>query len=194
MDCQDVPTNVTYSCEKPWGRGCTSHRGFEFASLWNFTEQIRKACPTDPRLFKPVYTSQTASLSQKACAEIVGNDMRSYPSADIWSRLTTWKFPLLQLVSSFPRPPLSYKVECFVLVHLMGDPVDTFRHLVSKLSICDAMAVYWKRQGDIVLASRNVDNRDRTWKALALITDAYQEWDMGKDAITALQPISYVDH
>lgn len=120
--------------------------------------------------------------------------MKYYPKADIWSQLATWKFPLLQLVSSFPRPPLSYMVECFVLVHLMGDPVDTFRHLVSKLSIYNAMAVYWKRQGAMVLASRDLSVRDQTWKALALITGAYQEWHLGKDAIRALQPILYVDH
>ncbi|KAL9614975.1 MAG: hypothetical protein Q9167_000617 [Letrouitia subvulpina] len=72
----------------------------------------------------------------------------------------------------------------------MGDPVDTFRHLVSKLAICDEIAVHWKKEGeDVVLRSRNVDIHDRTWKALALITDAYQEWDRGKDAIRALQPI-----
>ena len=190
IDCSNVPTNVTYDCANPWGQGCTSDKHFHFASLWQYTENIRKACPNDTRLFIPhggIASPQNASLTQVACDAIAGPDWKYYPAADIWTRLTTWKFPLLQLVASFPRPPLSFWVECFVILHLLADPVDTLKNLLAKMSGCQVTAADWKRECKKLLEELPGEDQDRDWKALALLTDAYGEWNSDTEAKKALQ-------
>ncbi len=110
MDCSEVPTNVTYDCAHPWGDGCTSKKGFDFTSLWQYTLRIQGACPTNPRLFLTEGKDATASncaLTQSACAHIAREKWTEYPKVNIWTRMTTWKFPLLQLMFLFPRPPLN---------------------------------------------------------------------------------------
>lgn len=137
MDCSEVPTNVTYDCAHPWGDGCTSKKGFDFTSLWQYTLRIQGACPTNPRLFLTEGKDATASncaLTQSACAHIAREKWTEYPKVNIWTRMTTWKFPLLQLMFLFPRPPLNNWVQAFVIFHLLGDPIDTIQNLIFKLS------------------------------------------------------------
>lgn len=190
IDCSDVPTNITYDCANPWGQNCTSDERFHFTTLWKYTQNIQDACPTDTRLFIPhggIATPHNASLTQASCTAVAGSDWKYYPAADIWTRLTTWKFPLLQLVASFPRPPLSFWVECFVIVHLLGDPVDTMKNLLAKMSKCQGIAEDWRRECEELLEKRAGEDEDRDWKALALITDAYGEWERDAQAREALQ-------
>lgn len=197
FDCKDVPTNLTYSCNNPWGQNCTSDERFQFTTLWKYTQSIQKACATDPRLFIPpggIASPQNASLTQASCAAIAGSDWKYYPPADIWTRLTTWKFPLLQLVASFPRPPLSLWVDCFVIIHLLGDPIDTIKNLLAKMSTCQRGAEYWRGECERYLERRDDSDEDRDWKALALITDAYGEWDEDEQARQALQQGLWVHH
>ena len=179
MDCSHVPSNVTYNCTNPWGQDCISEKRFDFTSLWSYTQSIQQACPNDTRLFSfdgAAATPQNASLTQASCAAIAGSGWIWYAGADIWTRLTTWKFPLLQLVASFPRPPLSIRVEFFVILHLLGDPVDTIKNLLLKLSTSQRMATYWREQYPKILGTSVENGEDRDWKALALVTDAYGEW------------------
>ena len=190
MDCSNVPDNVAYDCANPWGQGCTSNKHFHFASLWNYTLKIQNACTNDSRLFIPhggVASSQNPALTQGACAGIAGSDWTYCSAADIWTRLTTWKFPLLQLVASFPRPPLSFWVECFVVLHLLGDPVDTIKNLLTKMSSCQAIAREWRGKCEELLEKPPGEDEDRNWKALALLTDAYGEWNLDEEAKQALQ-------
>lgn len=124
----------------------------------------------------------------------------SYPAADIWARLTTWKFPLLQLIAVFPRPPFTLLAEFFVLVHLLGDPISTINNLLLKVASCQARAEFWEGMfsGGVVmrhltrpplhLASEELDpigllpsrppkqTPEGMWKALAAIVDSYYEW------------------
>ena len=151
----------------------------------------------------------------------------------IWACLTNWKFPLLQLVAQFPRPPLGLGAQAFVIAHLLGDPVDTIRNLLRKLATCQRRAKKWENikplvleaiqieeddarsseespkrvgqdtqdngdnpvaQGDTMQNHRHEmeartaqDLRDRLkkdcwWKALTLVTDAYDEWGEGDEA------------
>ena len=190
IDCGDVPTNVTYDCANPWGQGCTSDEHFDFSSLWKYTQSIQNACANDTRLFLPHGGSaspQNASLTQASCDAIAGSDWTYYPAADIWTRLTTWKFPLLQLVASFPRPPLSFWVDCFVIVHLLGDPVDTIQNLLAKMSSCHEIAQEWRKDSDNLMGRPGGEDENQNWKALALITDAYGEWNEGENARRALR-------
>lgn len=62
-----------------------------------------------------------------------------------FARLTIWKVPLLQLISLFPRPPLDFWTEVFVLVHLVGDPIGKIRSLIIKISKCQVMTKEWRR-------------------------------------------------
>ena len=189
VDCSNVPTSHDSDCTNPWGQNCTSERKFQFVSLWSYTQNIQQACANDARLFVPhggVSSPQNASLTQEACAAIVGSDWEYYPAADIWTRLTTWKFPLLQLVASFPRPPLNLSVECFVILHLLGDPIDTLRNLLAKMSTCQLAAERWRMKCEELLERPSGEDEDRDWKALTLLTDAYGEWGVDGQAENAL--------
>ena len=172
--------NATYNCSNPYPN-CTSSLGFQFVSMWPIIQNIYNACPTDWRIFD----SQTGTISEKACEELFGPSWTRYPSADIWLRLTTWKFPLLQLVAIFPKQPLSLKVEAFTIVHLLGDPISTLHGLLLKFSTCQSRAEFWKwclssydlpsLIEDQGLGPRYT-NLEKKWKALAIITDSYDEW------------------
>ena len=201
IDCDDVLSNITYSCANPWGQNCTSQDGFQLAKVWNYTRNIQAACASDDRLYladNGFASPQNASLTQAACVAIVGLGMAYYSSPNIWGRLTSWKFPLLQLVASFPRPPLSFTVECFAILHLLGDPIDTIRNLLYKLSNCQDIARFWQKECKLLLQIREDtdherDLKDRDWKALALVTDAYGEWNETDSARWILHNALYAD-
>lgn len=173
IDCSAVPANVTYGCSNPWGQGCVSRLGFDFPSLCTYLQHIQAACATDTRLFgvqSGVATTSNASFTRASCVAIAGSSWTSYPAEDIWTRLTTWKFPLFQLIVSLPRPPLGIEVQIFVINHLLGDPIDTIDNLLLKLSKCQENAQFWKNL------------QEQRWKQLTMITDAYIEWDQGHTA------------
>ena len=134
-------------------------------------------------------TPDNAALTQAACVAIAGSQWSWYPTADIWTRLTTWKFPLLQLVASFPRPPLGLGVEFFVVAHVLGDPIDTLKCLLLKLSSCQRSADYWINYHPKPLGPSTEDGDPenlRDWKALVLLTDTYGEWGEESRAAVAL--------
>ena len=193
LDCSNVPSNVSYSCTNPWGQHCTNAKHFDFNSLWSYTLSIQEACANDSRLFIAQGTSATpdnAALTQASCVAIAGARWTFYPSADVWARLTTWKFPLLQLVASFPRPPLGLGIEFFVIAHVLGDPIDTIQCLLLKLSTCQRSADYWIDYHPKSLGTSTEDEdpeKLRDWKALVLLTDTYGEWGEERQAAIALR-------
>lgn len=67
----------------------------------------------------------------------------------------------------------------FVINHLLGDPVDTLKNLLIKMSDCQKLAQYWEKEHEAVLGISSNDMVDRDWKALAIITDAYAECGEG---------------
>ena len=175
-----------YSCDNPYPN-CTNPFGFQFSSFWTITQAVA-ACPSDPRLFN----AAEPSLTLAACINFAGTDSWTrYPTADIWSRLTTWKFPLLQLVAVFPRPPLTFGNGIFVLAHLLGNPVSTLKSLLLKFASCQMRAEHWIARFDSDLkpllkgdGEERRKERERRWKALALIVVSYDEWGHKKgDAV-----------
>ena len=177
-DCQQIQQSTGFNCSNPWPN-CRSEKRFDFATLWNYTNLIYEACSNDSRLYRPtglsldsLLSKNDISLTQEACVAAAGGDWQRYPRSDIWTRLTTWKFPFLQLAAIFPRPPLSVAVESFVVFHLLGDPIDTIANLLRKLSKCQQWARYWQQAG-----FQGSEEGERDWRALTLITDAYAEWD-----------------
>ena len=191
LDCSNIPSNISYNCENPWGQNCTSAKRFDFVSLWKYTLHIQEACANDSRLFLPKgepATPQNAALNQASCAAIAGSGWTGDSAVDMWTRLTTWKLPLVQLIAAFPRPPLSLGVECFVIIHLLGDPIDTIKNLLLKLSNCQSFARDWGAPS--VETVRGDDPvSERHWKALALLTDAYGEWGQDMEASLVLKGI-----
>lgn len=188
--CDNLPAGSTNDCTYPWGVNCTSQKRFDFSALWTITQNIFQACSNDSRLFRTIDhlpTLYNVSLTQEYCEEVAGADWTRYSGSDIWNRLTTWKFPLLQLIASFPRPPLGLNVECFVIFHLLGDPIDSLWHLLLKLRACERRAKFWRAQFDGPMHKFAEDLPQQLWKSLTLITDAYDEWDQGDDAIAILQ-------
>ncbi|KAE9362864.1 hypothetical protein N431DRAFT_358157 [Stipitochalara longipes BDJ] len=203
----DCPLNIdpsSYSCTNPFPN-CTNPASFQFASLWIITQAIA-SCPNDTRLF-----NQLPMLTDASCRLFTHKEpWTPYPAADIWARLTTWKFPLLQLVAVFPRPPLTFLVELFVLVHLLGDPISTIKNLLLKLASCQARALFWKDRFEseemglvrrltgpsspLILSSAAPSSQpvllpalssfEGIWKGLAAIVDSYDEWgsDVGSAA------------
>ena len=160
--------------------------------LWNVTQHIFQACANDTRLYdhaKPEPSLNTASLTQEACQAIVGPGWTWYPKADIFSRMTAWRFPLFQLVATFPRPPLSFNVNLFVILHLLGDPIDTIRNLMIKLTECEHRALYWRQEFELPLRILANDGQDRDWKAVAIITEAYNEWNEADTADEVMRRI-----
>ena len=189
LACSNIPSDISYNCENPWGKNCTSFKHFDFVSLWNYTLHIQEACANDSRLFltkgEPV-TRQNAGLNQAACVAIAGSDWTTYPAVDIWTRLTTWKFPLVQLIAAFPRPPLSLGVESFVIIHLLGDPIGTIKNLLVKLSNCQYWVHHWSMKERV---RDNKRDSEHHWKALALLADAYGEWGADSEASNVLEGI-----
>ena len=179
-DCQYIASDSAYSYSSPFPH-CASAKRFDFNFLWDYTTSIYDSCTNDSRLYTPakgiLASRGNISLTQQACLGAAGWDWKRHPRADIWTRLTTWKFPLLQLAFLFPRPPLSFATEFFVVVHLLGDPVDTIANLLNKASVCQFWAGYWQKAG-----FRANDDESVDWRALTLITDAYTEWQKDVEA------------
>src|SRR2546421_3214026 len=98
---------------------CRNAKGFNIPTLWSITLNYSAKCPDGPWLFKqpgPI-SGDVPSLTNDACKAIAGPGWTMYAKSDIWYRVTTWKFPLFQLIALSPRPPLSFIVEAFTLVH-----------------------------------------------------------------------------
>lgn len=210
VDCGEVPGNTTIDCSRPWAEGCTSKLHFEFPSIWSFTQRIHERCPTDPRLFKAANGTSLPALTKDACEHIAGSNFNYYQSSVSWTRLTTWKLPLLQLLATFPRPPLGLLSQFFVMAHLLGDPIDTIKNLLFKLSKCQSRAKTWKGRKKLFVEQDSPDDgrvhlkdhltlsldeqleQDQRWKALALLSEAYDEWGKGDDSVVVMY-VSFVD-
>ena len=207
---EDLPEclGAIFSCDDPTPN-CRNSARFDFPTLWNITHQYREQCPSGPWLFRQPgvggdVPDGEASLTNRICELIADATWKRYSNADVWYRLTTWKFPLFQLISISSRPPLGFWEEAFTIIHLLGDPIGSSTDLVRKIDSCQSRAGYWKyRLDDNKLRPKLQDHkgphelyRRRLWKALALIITSYDEWgsDKGTSAERYLKEELFVFH
>ena len=184
FDCQDIPWDV-YDCANPWPL-CVSKEGFDVHTLENYTKAIFNACPTDHRLFWGYKGGSSPSsrlaLTQEACEAVAGDSWTAHSPSIIWHRITTWKFPLMNLVLLFPTPPLGFTTKAFTLFHLLGDPVDTIANSLERISRSRDWVRYWQKPG-----SQHAKEDNTTRKSLAVIIDAYSEWAADAQARRVLE-------
>lgn len=191
---EDLPEclGAIFSCDDPTPK-CRNSARFDFSTLWNITHQYWEQCPGGTWLFRRTgevgdVSDGEMSLTNQVCEFIAGATWNRYSSADIWYRLTTWKFPLFQLISISPRPPLGFWEEAFTIIHLLGDPIGSSTDLLRKIDSCQSRAGYWKHQLDDKKLKPILEDyegshelyRQRLWKALALIIVSYDEWGSDK--------------
>jgi len=126
---------------------CRNSARFDFSTLWNITHQYWEQCPGGPWLFRQTgvvgdVSDGEESLTNTICEQIADATWKRYSNADVWYRLTTWKFPLFQLISTSPRPPLGFWEEAFTITHLLGDPIGSSTDLLRKIDSCQSRAGY----------------------------------------------------
>ena len=63
---------------------------------------------------------------------------------------------------------------------------------MAKMSSCQKIAGHWRAECKTLLERPPGEDEDRDWKALALLTDAYGEWNVGGEAKEALQQALWV--
>ena len=151
--------------------------GFDFGKLYAVYLYMNQTCSPESQIFY----QHTRLFTDAACLAITRTSASpwkgwtAYPVPDIWARIVTWKIPLFQLLSLFPRPPLGWKVEVATLAHLLGDPIDSLMSMILTLALCSSRA---KRAKFVCKEARILpsgEDYERTWKALAMIMISYDE-------------------
>jgi hypothetical protein len=78
----------------------------------------------------PMSTPEHPVLNYVGCSEMCGADFGWYK--DIGPRLSTWLIPVFLLLSNMEVSPLD-KRRYLMLIHLLGDPIDSLWSLLTKL-------------------------------------------------------------
>jgi hypothetical protein len=152
-------------------------KGFEFVGLYNVHMFLNQTCGGSSDIF----FEGTRMLTCAACEKITGlgnsiwTEWTPYPIADIWNRIVVWKLPLLQLLSQFPRPPLGPWVETGVMLHLLGDPIDSVASMFVTLATCQKRALRAKTLCTETGTGPEHPAHTRAWKELAIILVSYDE-------------------
>ena len=191
------PTSVNFNGTV---HNCTNRSYFDFPSLYTIVQNIYRNNSNDWRLWEKNLTAARANettLSFAGCKQIAYKPhglLRSvtwYPLADIWARLVAWKFPLFQLLATFPRPPsTSSAIGWLIILRLLANPIGTLHDLILKFASCQARAQYWKKEFEepqrlkrlVELVDEQYQSKryERLWKAFALIVDSYDEWGLAR--------------
>lgn len=139
-------TNSTFNCSDATPP-CSSSKHLEFSSLWQITFNYYQLCRENGTwLYKPTKDVNSAALKREAAKVIAGIGETPFPRADIISRLTTWKAPLIQLLAIVPRPPFGFLDQMLTILHLGSDPISSIEDLLYKLDGCQRWTVFWQDQ------------------------------------------------
>ncbi|OCK80882.1 hypothetical protein K432DRAFT_404298 [Lepidopterella palustris CBS 459.81] len=161
------------------GMTVRSTAGFDFPQLYQFWIDTLAKCPGSSLFF-----NGTNLLTEAVCKKFTGEtnspwSWTKYPSIDIFTRLITWKLPLFQLVSQFPRPPLGLSVQAFAIAHLLGDPIDSIASILTSLAMCETRARSTRNLCRPGRRSALWDQPDRDWKVISIIMTSYDECGKG---------------
>ena len=136
---------------------------FDLNPLWLIAQAINDTNPLDPRLFYPY----RPLLTYEACIQLnsKGNEWGLFVMSDVRYRFQLWKAPLIQLMAQMQLPPLGWRSNTFVILHLIGDPLDTI----------------WSLSHKIYLTHRRVEkwSLDKDCNAMATIVISHDEWGEG---------------
>lgn len=136
---------------------------FDLNSLWEIAQAINNTNPLDTRLFFPY----RPLLTYDACIQLnsKGNDWGFFVMSDVRYRFQLWKAPLIQLMAQMQLPPLGWTSNAFVILHLIGDPLDTI----------------WSLSHKVYLTHRRVEkwSHDKDCDAMATIVISHDEWGEG---------------
>ena len=190
--CDNASKNLTFTCNDTTPP-CSSPERLEFNTLWNITTKYYGLCGPTGKWFYPTTTDfESVALTRKAAEAIVGTTKTPFHKADIISRLTTWKFPLIQLLATVPRPPFGGWVQALTVLHLASDPISSIEDLLYKLDGCQRRAVFWQkliRDRDIKMQNvppeREKFEDKKTWlEAREMWMDRRKGWRMNLTIIS----------
>lgn len=71
-------------------------------------------------------------VTLKGCEELCGDGFQLWPWSDTFSRLITWVFPSIVLISHFHFAPLGGYNTFAVIAHLLGDPIDSIWAMLTR--------------------------------------------------------------
>lgn len=136
---------------------------FDLNALWDIAQAINDTNPRDPRLFSPgrplLDIDTCKALNSKA------NSWAPFVMSDVRYRFQLWKAPLIQLIAQMQLPPLGWRSNIFVVLHLIGDPLDTIWSLSHKIFLCHQRVESWSHEKDC--------------KAMGMIVISHDEWGEG---------------
>ncbi|KAK0637456.1 hypothetical protein B0T17DRAFT_614045 [Bombardia bombarda] len=168
---------------------------FSFVPLYEFLQEALQNT-TDP------YTSpyfrvegNWISITNDVCLQITNSTHDSwtiYDNAGIWNRIVTWKLPLVTLLFQFARPPFAWRLwtntNVFILLHLVGDPLNTITSLLTTLSACQRRVKTIQarithihhdlQQTNPSLAQRIHQTQPTLTKTFSLLSISYSEWNV----------------
>lgn len=103
------------------------------------------------------------TLTLPGCWALCGEKRAWY--WDVGPRLTTWVIPILLLISNVELSPLD-KRRFFAIIHLIGDPIDSFWSLVHKIDAWDQC---------YTLAAQYATSPDRRRRVIATVFAGFEE-------------------
>lgn len=134
---------------------------------------LRKSDPRNPQLWYgrdtngSIIETNHTMVTLPACNQACGMAPNAYNILDIQQRVSTWIVPLFILIGSMHFVPLGKWNAAQVTVHLLADPINSLRCLLSKL----ATYQFWYNEGQ-----RCTDLPAETRKDIAMIMLAYDAW------------------
>ncbi|KAI4182899.1 MAG: hypothetical protein L6R41_005711 [Letrouitia leprolyta] len=102
---------------------------------------------------RPMTSPETLTLTLTGCKMLCGPKRSWY--SDIGPRLSLWLIPSLLLISNMELSPLD-KRRFFAILHLLGDPIDSFGSLIDKLASWDHCYRIVERRGHCERCTRTI--------------------------------------
>lgn len=117
-------------------------------------------------------------LSVSRLSLLTNSHIRLYPLTNILERISIWKIPLLLLVGNFQLAPLGRFNSICVIIHLLGDPIDTIWSLLTKLEVSRRLYTKW---ATISTASSDLEIKPAQAQDLAAVNAVFDDWEFSSE-------------